>query len=85
MSTPKPNHQDDTLTSNHRYTRSTNAVKGKKSVVLETKNEVSHEHALLIKASEEGTYEVVAIRDRFCGFTSQRSEVRSKQQLLTFK
>ncbi|MCJ1291544.1 hypothetical protein MMC34_003089 [Xylographa carneopallida] len=67
------------------YTRSTNAVKGKKSVVLETKNEVSHEHALSIKASEEGTYEVVAIRDRFCGFTSQRSEVRSKQQLLTFK
>lgn len=68
-----------------RYTRSTNAAKGKKSVVLETKNEVSQEYSKSIKVSEEGTYEVVSIRDRYCGFSTQRTQGKLGQQLLTFR
>jgi len=72
------------LTCLDRYTRSTNAAKGKKSVLLETKNEVSYEYSKSIKVSEEGTYEVVAIKDRYCGFSTQRAQGKSRQQLLTF-
>ena len=67
------------------YTRSTNAAKGKKSIVLETRNEVSHEHTKSIRASEEGTYEVVSIRDRYCGFSTQKVQGKSGQKLLTFR
>lgn len=54
------------------YTRSTNAKKGQKSVVLETRHDVSHEHSKVIKASQEGTYEVVAIKDKYCSFSTQQ-------------
>ena len=68
-----------------RYTRSTNAGKGKRSVVLETKSDVSNEHTKSIRVSEEGTYEVVAIRDRFCGVTTQTTtRGGTEQHLLTF-
>lgn len=50
------------------YTRSTNAQKSRKSKVLEMKTEVSHEHRLSIPVQEEGTYEVVSIKDRWCSF-----------------
>ena len=62
-----------------RYTRSTNAERGKKSMVLETINEISYEYSKSIKASEEGTYEVVSIRDRYCG------QKKSGQPVLNFK
>ncbi|KEY67977.1 hypothetical protein S7711_02182, partial [Stachybotrys chartarum IBT 7711] len=45
------------------YTRSTNARKGHKSVIIETRHDISYEHSKVIKASQEGTYEVVAIKD----------------------
>ncbi|KAI9822360.1 MAG: hypothetical protein M1827_000079 [Pycnora praestabilis] len=66
------------------YTRSTNARKGRKSQVLETRHDVSYEHTKLVRASEEGTYEVVAIKDKFCAFSTQRVEAKSGQKLLQF-
>lgn len=54
------------------YTRSTNAKKGHRSVVLETRHDISYEHSKIIKASQEGTYEVVAIKDKFCSFSTQQ-------------
>ncbi|KAL2263114.1 hypothetical protein VTK26DRAFT_8135 [Humicola hyalothermophila] len=53
------------------YTRSTNAKKGQRSQVLETRHEVSHEHSKVVRASQEGTYEVVAIKDKYCAFSTQ--------------
>jgi nucleoporin POM152 len=64
------------------YTRSTNARKGQKSQVLETRHEVSHEHSKTIQSSQEGTYEVVAIKDKFCSFSTQRGEMESRQRLI---
>jgi nucleoporin POM152 len=55
----------------HRYIRSSNARKGKKSEVLDIKHDISYEHKKTIKTSDEGTYEVVAIKDKFCSFSSQ--------------
>ncbi len=63
------------------YTRSTNARKGHKSEVLETKHDVSYEHTKIVKASQEGTYEVVAIKDAYCAFSTQRAE-ETAQRLL---
>lgn len=54
------------------YTRSSNARKGQKSVVLETRHDVSYDHNKVVKASQEGTYEVVAIKDRYCSFSTQQ-------------
>lgn len=53
------------------YTRSTNAHKGRKSKVLEIRTEISHEHYLSIPVQEEGTYEVVSIKDKWCSFAKQ--------------
>lgn len=64
------------------YTRSTNAKKGHKSVVLETRHETSYEHRKKVPASQEGTYEVVAIKDKFCSFSTQRVEAKVGQRLL---
>lgn len=50
------------------YTRSTNAGRGKKSKVLEIRTEISHDFSLRIPVQEEGTYEVVSIKDRWCSF-----------------
>ncbi|RAL08420.1 putative nuclear envelope pore membrane protein [Aspergillus homomorphus CBS 101889] len=52
------------------YVRSSNARKGKKSEILDVKHDVSHEHTKTIKTSDEGTYEVVAIKDKYCSFSS---------------
>nr|KMM64364.1 hypothetical protein CPAG_00716 [Coccidioides posadasii RMSCC 3488] len=51
------------------YTRSSNAGKGSKPQVLDTKHDVSYEHTKTIRASDEGTYEVVSIKDKFCSFS----------------
>jgi nucleoporin POM152 len=61
------------------YTRSSNAKKGQKSVVLETRHDVSYESSKVIKASQEGTYEVVAIKDKFCSFSTQQIEKRDRR------
>ncbi|PSN62488.1 hypothetical protein BS50DRAFT_577393 [Corynespora cassiicola Philippines] len=68
------------------YTRSTNAHRGKKSKVLEIRTEVSHEHHLSIPVQEEGTYEVVSIKDRWCSFAKQVEGLENKggQKLLTY-
>jgi nucleoporin POM152 len=64
------------------YTRSTNARKGQKSRVLETRHDVSEEHTKVVRASQEGTYEVIAIKDRFCAFSTARVEKTDKTQKL---
>ncbi|KAJ5114603.1 Nucleoporin [Penicillium alfredii] len=53
------------------YIRSSNARKGKKPEVLDIKHDISYEHRKSVKTSDEGTYEVVAIKDKFCSFSSQ--------------
>ncbi|KAK5188085.1 hypothetical protein LTR16_008778, partial [Cryomyces antarcticus] len=66
------------------YTRSTNERKGKKSQVLETNSEVSHEHSMRIRASLEGTYEVVAIKDRYCAYAKPGQDLGKGQKLLKY-
>ncbi|KAG9192023.1 hypothetical protein G6011_10757 [Alternaria panax] len=68
------------------YTRSTNANKGRKSKVLEIKTEISHEMTMSIPVQEEGTYEVVSIKDRWCSFAKPGEGHDSKggQKMLTY-
>ncbi|RKF53378.1 Nucleoporin POM152 [Golovinomyces cichoracearum] len=56
------------------YIRSTNVKKGQKSRILETRHETSNEYSKLIRSSQEGTYEVVAIKDKFCSFSIQKDK-----------
>ena len=59
------------------FIRSENVKKGDRrdhGTVLETRTLTSQEKKLRIKASEEGTYEVVAIRDKFCSYAKPGSE-----------
>ncbi|KAL8673347.1 MAG: hypothetical protein Q9168_002226 [Polycauliona sp. 1 TL-2023] len=65
------------------YTRSSNPPRGKKSQVLDTKSDISYEHTKSVLASDEGIYEVVSIKDRFCAFSTQRVQGKSGQKLLT--
>jgi nucleoporin POM152 len=65
------------------YTRSSNAKKGEKSQVLETRHDVSEDFSKVIKASQEGTYEVVAIKDRHCAFSTQQVQSKGSDKLLT--
>ncbi|KAG5287106.1 nucleoporin Pom152 [Histoplasma ohiense] len=53
------------------YTRSSIDRKGKKSQILDTKHDISYEHTKIIRTSDEGSYEVVAIKDKFCSFSTQ--------------
>jgi nucleoporin POM152 len=48
---------------------------------LDIKHDISYEHKKTIKTSDEGTYEVVAIKDKFCSFSSQ-AQVEKPQKLL---
>jgi nucleoporin POM152 len=68
------------------YTRSTNAARGKKSKVLEIKTETSYENFMKIPVQEEGTYEVVSIKDRWCSFAKPGEGVdgKSGQKMLTY-
>ncbi|KAI1932797.1 hypothetical protein LOZ66_006737 [Ophidiomyces ophidiicola] len=52
------------------YTRSSNAAKGTKPQILDTKHDISYEYTKTIRASDEGTYEVVAIKDKYCSFST---------------
>lgn len=51
--------------------------KGKKPDILDIKHDVSNEYKKTIKTSDEGTYEVVAIKDKFCSFSSQEPVERA--------
>jgi nucleoporin POM152 len=69
------------------YTRSTNEQKGRKSKVLEIRTEISHEHRMSIPVQEEGTYEVVSIKDRWCSFAKQVEGIeaaKGSQKLLQY-
>ena len=67
------------------YTRSTNAKKGHKSQVIETKHEVSETYNKVIMASLEGTYQVVAIKDKYCAYSTAQAEGSDKgQKKLTY-
>ncbi|KAL9946954.1 hypothetical protein D7B24_000761 [Verticillium nonalfalfae] len=66
------------------YTRSSNPKRGQKVEVLETKRGVSYETSTVIRASEEGTYEVVAIKDKFCSFSTQQVQDGKDQKLLKY-
>jgi nucleoporin POM152 len=63
------------------YTRSSNSDKkgkGGRGVVLDMRSEISDEHSMRIAAHEEGTYEVVAIKDRFCAYSRPGVKVGEK-------
>ena len=64
------------------YTRSSLASKGRKSEVLETKNDMSDEYSKKIRASNQGVYEVISIRDRFCSFSKHEGRGHNDQQLV---
>lgn len=66
------------------YTRSTNAARGRKSKLLEVKTERSEGHHLSIPVQEEGTYEVVSIKDRWCSFAREGADVKSSQKKLMY-
>jgi len=53
--------------------------------VLETRHDKSYEFTKTVRASEEGTYEVVAIKDNFCAFSLQKGlrQGGKGQKLLT--
>jgi nucleoporin POM152 len=63
------------------YTRSSNSdKKGKagRGTVLDMRSEISDEHSMRVIAHEEGTYEVVAIKDRFCAYSRPGINVGEK-------
>jgi nucleoporin POM152 len=67
------------------YTRSTNAKKGQKSHVIETRHEVSNDYSKVIMASLEGTYQVVAIKDKYCSYSTGEVQGKDKgQPMLTY-
>lgn len=63
------------------YTRSSNSdKKGKagRGTILDMRSEVSEEYSMRIAAHEEGTYEVVAIKDRYCSYARPGVKVGEK-------
>ncbi|KAI1438141.1 hypothetical protein GGR50DRAFT_691610 [Xylaria sp. CBS 124048] len=67
------------------YTRSTNAKKGQKSQVIETRHEVSEGYSKVVMASLEGTYQVVSIKDKYCSYSTGPIDEKDKgQQKLTY-
>jgi len=56
----------------------------KKGAVLETKTARTDEFSMRVKASEEGTYEVISVRDRWCAVSRASLDGDKKgQKLLT--
>lgn len=66
------------------YTRSTNAKKGQRSQVLETRSDISYEFSKVVKASQEGTYEVISIRDQHCSFQTAQVHAEMNDKLLQY-
>ena len=70
------------------FTRSSNTDKhGKKAgAILDMRSETSEDYAMKIRAHEEGTYEVVSIKDRYCAYAKPGVKVDRKesQKRLTY-
>jgi nucleoporin POM152 len=69
------------------YTRSSNEKRGVKSQILETRHEISEGHKMSVRTSLEGTYEVVAIKDRWCAYSARGDGGKGRgegQKLLQF-
>jgi nucleoporin POM152 len=66
------------------WTRSSNAKKGQKSVVLETRHDVSYDNEMTVRANQEGTYEVVAIKDKYCSFSTMQEGPKEGQKLVGY-
>lgn len=69
------------------YTRSENAksLKGRAPKVLETKHDSSRDFIKIVRASDEGTYEVVSIKDMYCSYAAPglaKTEGRKGQKKL---
>lgn len=64
------------------YTRSSLPGRGKKSVVLETRTETSESKVVQVAASEEGEYEVISVRDRWCAASRNGGGGKKGQKLL---
>lgn len=69
------------------YTRSENAksLKGRAARVLETKHDSSSDFIKIVRASDEGTYEVVSIKDMYCSYAAPglaKAERREGQKKL---
>lgn len=64
------------------YIRSSNTEKAakKKGTILDMRSEISDERSMRIFASEEGTYEVVAIKDAFCAYSKPGIKVESDKR-----
>lgn len=79
---PQPPNQPTNINTNpapprqYRYTRSENAPRSRQQrasrahppAILETRHDTSDAFSRTVRASDEGTYEVVAIKDRYCAF-----------------
>ncbi|KAK5172972.1 uncharacterized protein LTR77_003094 [Saxophila tyrrhenica] len=70
------------------YTRSSNTEKNgrKAGAVLDMHSEVSDGHRMRVRAHEEGTYEVVSIKDRYCAYSKPGVKVGGEggQRRLTY-
>ena len=66
------------------WTRSENAKKGQQEKVLETRHDKSDDFKKTVRASEEGVYQVVAIKDRWCAYTQPGYAVGKGNKLLTY-
>ena len=49
--------------------------------VLETRTETTDAYAMTLRASAEGTYEVIAIRDRYCAFAKPGRKVEGNKAI----
>ncbi|KAF3199229.1 hypothetical protein TWF679_001558 [Orbilia oligospora] len=61
------------------YIRSEIPKKGAKPKILEMHTQTTEEYKHTIIASLEGTYEVVSIHDRYCGYASPKAHEHTKQ------
>ena len=69
------------------YTRSANTGKeGGKGVkggrVLDMRSEVSEGHRMRVRVGEEGTYEVVSVKDAYCAYARPGVKVEGGRKLL---
>jgi len=64
------------------YTRSSLPERGRKNTVLETRTETTDQRTLKVAASEEGQYEVISVRDRWCSASRAGGKAKGKEQKL---
>lgn len=66
------------------YIRSQDTQKGQKPKILETRHDTSNHHRKIVKASDEGVYEVIAIRDAHCAFSKHGGAKGTSQKMLGY-